>query len=52
MLRYGLKDGTTRTLAEVGEIFGLTRERIRQIEEKAIRHLRHPPRKKRLKNLS
>ncbi|MCW5824367.1 MAG: sigma-70 family RNA polymerase sigma factor [Cyanobacteria bacterium TGS_CYA1] len=46
-LRFGLKDGRTRTLAEVAELFGLTRERIRQIEAKALRKLRHPNRDRR-----
>ena len=41
-LRFGLEDGRTRTLEEVGNIFGVTRERIRQIEKKALRKLRHP----------
>ncbi|MDX2107930.1 MAG: sigma-70 family RNA polymerase sigma factor [Candidatus Melainabacteria bacterium] len=43
-LRFGLKDGKTRTLAEVAELFGLPRERVRQIEAKALRKLRHPNR--------
>lgn len=50
ILRYGLEDGTTRTLEEVGKIFKLTRERIRQIENKALRKLRHPSRSKKLKD--
>ena len=48
-LRFGLDDGRTRTLEEVGEKFKITRERIRQIEAKAIRKLRHPSRSKKLK---
>ncbi|CAH8770273.1 RNA polymerase sigma factor RpoD [Paenibacillus dendritiformis] len=49
-LRFGLDDGRTRTLEEVGHEFGVTRERIRQIEAKALRKLRHPSRSKRLKD--
>jgi RNA polymerase primary sigma factor len=49
-LRFGLDDGHTRTLEEVGRVFGVTRERIRQIEAKALRKLRHPSRSKRLKD--
>jgi RNA polymerase primary sigma factor len=49
-LRYGLEDGRTRTLEEVGEEFMVTRERIRQIEAKALRKLRHPSRSRKLKD--
>ena len=45
-MRFGMYDGRTHTLEEVGQIFGVTRERIRQIENKAIRKLRHPSRAK------
>ena len=50
-LRFGLDDGRTRTLEEVGKVFGVTRERISQIEAKALRKLRHPSRSKRLKDI-
>ena len=49
-LRFGLEDGRARTLEEVGKEFNVTRERIRQIEAKALRKLRHPSRRKRLKD--
>ncbi len=49
-LRFGLKDGRSRTLEEVGKEFNVTRERIRQIEAKALRKLRHPSRSKKLKD--
>ncbi len=49
-LRFGLDDGRARTLEEVGQIFSVTRERIRQIEAKALRKLRHPSRSKKLKD--
>jgi RNA polymerase primary sigma factor len=49
LLRFGLTDGRTRTLEEVGKEFNVTRERIRQIEAKALRKLRHPSRSKHLK---
>ena len=49
-LRFGLDDGRTRTLEEVGKVFGVTRERIRQLEAKALRKLRHPSRSKQLKD--
>ena len=50
MLRFGLNDGKSRTLEEVGKSFNVTRERIRQIEAKALRKLRHPSRSKKLKD--
>ena len=50
MLRFGLEDGRARTLEEVGKSFNVTRERIRQIEAKALRKLRHPARSKKLKD--
>ena len=49
-LRFGLDDGRSRTLEEVGREFGVTRERIRQIEAKALSKLRHPSRSKKLKD--
>ena len=49
-LRFGLDDGRQRTLEEVGKEFNVTRERIRQIEAKALRKLRHPSRSKKLKD--
>ena len=48
-LRFGLEDGKSHTLEEVGVVFNITRERIRQIEAKALRKLRHPRRANRLK---
>ena len=49
-LRFGLEDGRARTLEEVGKEFKVTRERIRQIEAKALRKLRHPSRSRKLKD--
>ena len=49
-LRFGIEDGHTRTLEEVGKEFNVTRERIRQIEAKALRKLRHPSRSKKIKD--
>ncbi|MCH7977999.1 MAG: sigma-70 family RNA polymerase sigma factor, partial [Acidobacteria bacterium] len=48
-MRFGLEDGSERTLEEVGQSFAVTRERIRQIEAKALRKLRHPSRSRKLK---
>ena len=50
LLRFGLEDGKPRTLEEVGKVFGITRERIRQIEAKSLRKLRNPSKTKRLKD--
>jgi RNA polymerase primary sigma factor len=50
-MRYGLEDGMEMTLEEIGTAFGVTRERIRQIEAKALRKLRHPSRSKKLRSL-
>ena len=49
-LRFGLEDGHARTLEELGREFNVTRERVRQIEAKALRKLRHPSRAKRLRD--
>ena len=49
-MRFGLKDGNEHTLEEVGQKFNVTRERIRQIEAKALRKLKHPSRSKKLKS--
>ena len=48
-LRFGIQDGTSRTLEEVGSEFNVTRERVRQIESKALKKLRHPTRSRRIK---
>lgn len=50
VLRFGLEDGRSRTLEEVGREFAVTRERIRQIEAKALRKMRHPSRSKKLRD--
>jgi RNA polymerase primary sigma factor len=50
LLRFGLEDDRARTLEEVGQEFNVTRERIRQIEAKALRKLRHPSRSRKLKD--
>jgi RNA polymerase primary sigma factor len=49
MLRFGISDGTAKTLEEVGNVFKVTRERVRQIEAKALRKLKHPTRSRKLR---
>jgi RNA polymerase primary sigma factor len=49
-MRFGLKSGESHTLEEVGQAFGVTRERVRQIESKALRKLRHPGRSRKLRD--
>jgi len=49
MLRFGILDGSAKTLEEVGNVFRVTRERVRQIEAKALRKLRHPSRSRKLR---
>jgi RNA polymerase primary sigma factor len=49
VLRFGIQDGSARTLEEVGNVFKVTRERVRQIEAKALKKLRHPSRSRRLR---
>ena len=49
-MRFGLKDGESHTLEEVGQAFGVTRERVRQIESKALRKLRHPGHRRKLRD--
>ena len=50
IMRFGLEDGVTRTLEDVGNEFDVTRERVRQIEAKALRKLRHPLRSRKLRD--
>ena len=50
IMRFGLEDGVTRTLEDVGREFNVTRERVRQIEAKALRKLRHPLRSRKLRD--
>jgi RNA polymerase primary sigma factor len=49
-MRFGLRDGESHTLEEVGKAFGVTRERVRQIESKALRKLRHPGHRRKLRD--